>query len=127
MTQQYRMEIRERHAGIVPVIEIIGRMVLTEDDSDSLLRNRVLDLVEEGGTDVIVNLSEVAQVDTSGLKQLLSAHLALGRRGGRLLLACPTKRIRDLLAITRLNTLFEVFDTEADAVRSLAARSGAKT
>ncbi len=123
MTERNGMEIRERRTVTVVVIDVTGRMVLTEGESDSLLRDRILALVDEGILHVIVNLSEVGQVDTSGLKQLLSAHLTASRRGARLLLANPTRRIRDVLAITRLNTLFEVFETEADAMESLAART----
>jgi anti-sigma B factor antagonist len=122
MTERYGIEIRERREGHVVVVDLVGRMVLTEGESDSLLRDRVLGLVDEGHLQVIVNLSQVAQVDTSGLKQLLSAHLGMSRRGARLVLANPTKRIRDLLAVTRLNTLFEVFDTEAAAIDGLGAR-----
>lgn len=123
MTERNGMEIRERRAGTVVVVDVVGRMVLTEGESDSLLRDRILAFVDEGSLHVVVNLSQVGQVDTSGLKQLLSAHLTASRRGARLLLANPTRRIRDVLAITRLNTLFEVFETEAEALESLAARA----
>lgn len=127
MTERDGMEIRERRAGTVVIIDVAGRMVLTEGESDSLLRDRVLELAGDGIVHVVVNLSQVVQVDTSGLKQLLSAHLSASRRGARLVLANPTRRIRDVLAITRLNTLFEVFETEAAAIESLAAGSGAQT
>jgi anti-sigma B factor antagonist len=115
------VEIREREAGRVAVIDISGRMVLTDGESDSLLRDRVAELVTQGRQHIVVTLSHVTQVDTSGLKQLLAAHLAVTRRGGQLLLANPTKRIRDLLGITRLNTLFEIFDSEQEAIQSFAA------
>ena len=127
MTEQDWMEIRQRPAGAVVIIDVIGRMVLTEGEIDSLLRDRVADLIGQGHRQIVVNLSQVTQVDTSGLKQLLAAHLAVGRLGGHLLLANPTKRIRDLLGITRLNTLFEIFDGEQAALDSFAARSGLKT
>lgn len=123
MTERNGMEIRERNEGGLVIIDVVGRMVLTEGENDSLVRDRVLELIDEGRLHAIVNLSGVTQVDTSGLKQLLGAHLAVNRRGARLLLANPTRRIRDLLAITRLNTLFEIFDTEAAAIESLSART----
>lgn len=123
MTVRSGMEIRERHEGGLVIIDVVGRMVLTEGEDDSLLRDRIVGLIDKGRLHVIVNLSRVTQVDTSGLKQLLGAHLALSRRGARLLLANPTRRIRDLLAITRLDTLFEIFDTEAAAIESLTARA----
>jgi anti-sigma B factor antagonist len=121
------MEIRERESGHVAVIDVIGRMVLTEGEDESLLRDRVADLLGDGRKQIVVNLSQVGQVDTSGLKQLLAAHLAVTRRGGRLRLASPTRRIRDLLGITRLNTLFEIFETEQAAVESFAAEPDVKT
>jgi anti-sigma B factor antagonist len=127
MSEQYGMEIRERREGGVAIVDVIGRMVLTEGESDGLLRDRVLRLVAEGHGCVIVNLAQVTQVDTSGLKQLLAAHLGMSRRSARMVLANPTKRIRDVLAITRLNTLFEVYDSEAAAVEHLGVRSGAQT
>jgi anti-sigma B factor antagonist len=114
------MEIRERESGRVAVIDVLGRMVLADGESDSLLRDRVMELLEQGRQQIVVNLSQAGQVDTSGLKQLLAAHLAVTRRGGHLRLANPTKRIRDLLGITRLNTLFEIFDSEQAAIESFA-------
>lgn len=126
MTDQDWMTIRERPAGAVAVVDVIGRMVLTEGDIDSLLRDRVADLIAQGHQHIVVNLSQVTQVDTSGLKQLLAAHLAVTRLGGHLRLANPTKRIRDLLGITRLNTLFEVFDNEQAAIDGFAAGSDLK-
>ena len=121
------MELREREAGLVAVIDVIGRMVLTDGESDNLLRDRVADLMDQGRQQIVVNLSQAGQVDTSGLKQLLAAHLAVTRRGGQLRLASPTKRIRDLLGITRLNTLFEIFDSEHAAIESFAGGSNVKT
>jgi anti-sigma B factor antagonist len=127
MTEQEWMEIRQRPAGEIVIIDVIGRMVLTEGEIDSLLRDHVSDLITHDHRQIVVNLSQVTQVDTSGLKQLLAAHLAVTRLGGHLLLANPTKRIRDLLGITRLNTLFEIFETEQAAIDSFAARSNLKT
>ena len=120
MTEQQSMEIRVRTVGEVAVLEVTGRMVLTEGETDSLLRDRVADLIAQGHRHIVVTLSQVTQVDTSGLKQLLAAHLAVTRLGGQLRLANPTKRIRGLLGITRLNTLFEMFDSEQAAIDSLA-------
>ena len=123
MTEQQSMEIRVRTVGEVAILEVTGRMVLTEGETDSLLRDRVADLIAQGHRHIVVTLSQVTQVDTSGLKQLLAAHLAVTRLGGQLRLANPTKRIRGLLGITRLNTLFEMFDSEQAAIDSFTARS----
>jgi len=118
MAEQEWMQIRERSAGGVPVVDVAGRMVLAEGESDNVLRDRVTEILAQGRRNIVVNLSQVTQVDTSGLKQLLAAHLAISRGGGRLCLASPTKRIKDLLGITRLNTLFEIYDSDQAAIDS---------
>jgi anti-sigma B factor antagonist len=115
------MEIRERRVGGIAVLDVIGRMVLGEGERDSLLRDHALDLLAQGQQHIVLNVSQVTQVDTSGLKELLAAHFAVTRGGGHLRLASPAPRVRDVLAITRLNSLFEVFDTEEDAIDGIAA------
>lgn len=117
------MEIRQRVVGDVPVIDVIGRMVLGERTNDALFRNTVAEQLSAGKGQLIVNLSQVTQVDTSGLTALVTAHLSAAKRGGALKLANPIKRIRELLDITRLNTLFTVFDTEDEAVASFRGDS----
>ena len=112
------MEIRQRVAGDVAVIDVIGRMVLGERTNDTLFRAAVAEQLSAGNGQLVVNLSKVTQVDTSGLTALVTAHLSAAKRGGALKLADPIKRIRELLDITRLNTLFVVFDSEDDAIAS---------
>ena len=96
-------------------------MVLSERASDALFRGTIADLLSVGRRQLIVNLAQVSQVDTSGLTALVNAHLTAAKRGGALKVVNPTKRIRDLLGVTRLNTLFEIFDNEDEAVASFAA------
>jgi anti-sigma B factor antagonist len=116
------MQIRERSAGDVAILDIIGRMVLSERTSDVLFRNTIDDLLSIGRRQLVVNLAQVSQVDTSGLTALVSAHLTASKGGGAIKLVSPTKRVRDLLGVTRLNTLFEVFENEAEAVESFSPR-----
>ena len=116
------MQIREREVGEIAVLDVIGRMVLSERTSDNLFRNTVADLLDIGRRQLVINLAQVSQVDTSGLTALVSAHLTAAKRGGALKLVSPTKRVRDLLGITRLNTLFEIFDNEDAAVASFGER-----
>jgi anti-sigma B factor antagonist len=117
------MEIRQRVVGDVAVIDVVGRMVLGERANDTLFRNAVADQLSAGRGQLVVNLSQVTQVDTSGLTALVTAHLTAAKRGGALKLADPIKRIRELLDITRLNTLFVVFDTEDEAIASFRGSS----
>lgn len=119
------MHIHERAIGDVSILDISGRMVLSERSSDSLFRNMIDDLLSIGRRQLVVNLSRVSQVDTSGLTALVTAHLTASKSGGAIKLVSPTKRVRDLLGVTRLNTLFEVFDDEEQAVESFSGRQGA--
>ena len=112
------MEIRERVLGNVAVIDVIGRMVLGDRASDTLFRSRVADLLAAEKPRVIINLEQVTQVDTSGLTALVTSHLTAAKRGGALKLVNPTGRVRELLGITRLDTMFEVFDSEKQAAAS---------
>ena len=112
------MEIRQRIFGDVAVIDVVGRMVLGERANDTLFRNAVAEQLSAGKGQLVVNLSQVTQVDTSGLTALVTAHLTAAKRGGALKLANPVRRIRELLDITRLNTLFSVFDSEDEAIAS---------
>lgn len=112
------LQIRERAVGHVAVLDVSGRMVLSERASDALFRSTIADLLDAGRRHLVINLAQVSQVDTSGLTALVNAHLTAAKRGGALKLVNPTRRIRDLLGVTRLNTLFEVFDNEDAAVAS---------
>ena len=86
--------------------------------SDTLFRSRIADLLSADKPRLIINLEQVTQVDTSGLTALVTTHLTAAKRGGALKLVNPTGRIRELLGITRLDTLFEVFDSEDEAIAS---------
>jgi anti-anti-sigma factor len=112
------LQIHERAVGDVAILDVIGRMVLSERSSDVLFRGTITDLLSVGRRHLILNLSQVSQVDTSGITALVTAHLTTSKRGGALKLVSPTKRVRDLLGITRLNTLFDVYDTEDAAIAS---------
>ena len=112
------MEIRERTVDGVPVLDVVGRMVLGERTSDTLFRSTVAERLSAGNPRLIINLEQVAQLDTSGLTALVTAHLTASKRGGALKLVNPSARVRELLHITRLDTLFQLFDTEAQALAS---------
>jgi anti-sigma B factor antagonist len=112
------MDIRERVAGSVTVLDLVGRLVLSEGFRDTLLKDLICERMVQGRRHFVLELAQVSQIDTSGLTMLVGAHVTVVRRGGQIRLMKPTKRIHELLRITKLNTFFEVFDNEETAFRS---------
>jgi anti-sigma B factor antagonist len=110
------MQINERHVGDVAIIDLNGRLVL--GDSDNLLRDKVNSLVQQGEKNILVNLGQVSYMDSSGIGELVGCYTTVTRRGGALKLVGLTKRISDLLAITKLLTVFDSYDAEKEAVAS---------
>jgi anti-sigma B factor antagonist len=112
------MNIRQRTIGAAAALDVTGRLVLGEQSGDALLQEVISDLLLHGQRDIIVNLDGVSQVDTSGLTALVGAHLVVARRNGRVKLVNSNGRIRKVLHATRLDTVFEVFDSEGAALAS---------
>jgi len=110
------MTIEERRVGDVAMLDIKGRFVLGE--GDEMLKLRADDLVRRGVTSVILNLEGVPYIDSVGLAEIVRAYTTLTRHGGTLKLVGLNKRVRDLFAITKLVSVFEIHDTEARAVQS---------
>src|SRR5882672_2447697 len=113
------MQIEERSAGDVTVLELKGKMTLGE--GDELLKDKINSLVQQGRHKVVLNLGEVPYIDSAGLGEIVRTYTTISRQGGSMKLLNLTKRITDLLSITKLLTVFETYDNEADAVRSFAA------
>jgi len=105
------MQIEERAIGDVTVLDLRGKITLGE--GDELLKDKVNSLVNQGRKKVILNLAEVPYIDSAGL--------GVGVRTFSLKLLNLTKRITDLLSITKLLTVFETYESESDAVRSFSA------
>jgi anti-sigma B factor antagonist len=114
------MQIHQRTVGDVTVIDMHGKMTLGE--GDELLRDKVNSLIQQGHKKLILNLGEVPYIDSAGLGEIVRTYTTVSREGGALKLLNLTKRIVDLLAITKLLTIFETYDTEAEAVNSFAAK-----
>ena len=114
------MHIEERSAGDVTLLDLKGKMTL--GDGDELLKDKVNSLANQGNRKLLLNLAEVPYIDSAGLGAIVGAYTTVTRQGGQLKLLNLTKRITDLLAITKLLTVFETYETEADAVRSFAAK-----
>jgi anti-sigma B factor antagonist len=117
------MHIEERTVGTVVIVDLKGKMTLGE--GDELLRNKMNSLVSQGKKHLLLNLADVPYVDSAGLGEIVRTYTTVSRQGGSLKLLNLTKRITDLLAITKLLTVFETFDSEADAVRSFSTSAQA--
>jgi anti-sigma B factor antagonist len=113
------MQIAERAAGDIVVLDVKGRITL--GDGDELLKDKVNSLVSVGKKKILLNLAEVPYVDSAGLGEIVRTYTTVSRQGGSLKLLNLTKRISDLLAITKLLTVFETFESEDDAIKSFQA------
>ena len=113
------MQIDERAVGDVKVLDLKGRVTLGE--GDELLKDKINSLLNQGYKKIILNLAEVPYIDSAGLGEIVRTYTTVSRQGGSLKLLNLTKRITDLLSITKLLTVFETFDSENEAVRSFAA------
>jgi anti-sigma B factor antagonist len=113
------MQIEERNVGDVKVLDLKGKITLGE--GDELLKDKVNSLVNQGHKKIVLNLAEVPYIDSAGLGEIVRTYTTVSRQGGSLKLLNLTKRITDLLAITKLLTVFETFDAENDAIRSFSA------
>ena len=110
------LNIRERQAGDVTILDLEGR--ITIGDGNVSLRNAIRRLIQEGKKKILLNLAGVSYVDSSGIGELVSSYTTIGREKGQLKLLNLTQKIRDLLTITKLLTVFDTYDDEAAALNS---------
>lgn len=110
------MEIKERVVEGVSVLDLSGRIVLGEGDLQ--IKERIRDLLADGQRKILLNLGDVSYIDSAGLGSLISSYTTVKRESGKLKLVNLTKRIQDLLAITKLITVFDTYDTEREALDS---------
>ena len=113
------MQIEERAVGDVVVLDLKGKITLGE--GEELLKDKVNSLVNQGHKKIVLNLADVPYIDSAGLGEVVRTYTTVSRQGGSLKLLNLTKRITDLLSITKLLTVFETFESENEAVRSFAA------
>ena len=113
------MQIEERNVGDVVVLDLKGKVTLGA--GDELLKDKVNSLVNQGHKKIVLNLADVPYIDSAGLGEVVRTYTTVSRQGGSLKLLNLTKRITDLLSITKLLTVFETFDSENEAVRSFSA------
>ncbi|HEY2118494.1 MAG TPA: STAS domain-containing protein [Candidatus Acidoferrum sp.] len=105
-----------REVGQITMVDLSGRIALGE--GSALLRKTIRDLLEGGRTNIILNLGDINYIDSSGIGELVSGFTAVRNRQGELKLLNLTRKVKDLLQITKLFTVFEVYTDETEAVRS---------
>ena len=105
-----------RDAGQVTVLDMSGRITL--GDGSALLRKTLRELLEQKRSRILLNLADVDYIDSSGIGELVSGYTSVKNRGGELKLLHLTKKVHDLLQITKLYTVFDVYSDEQIAVRS---------
>ena len=112
------VKLTTRQVGDVTVVDAVGRITLGE--GASTFRDTIRDLSSSGHKKILLNLGEVSYIDSSGIGEMVSGFTTVANQGGTVKLLNLTKRVKDLLQITKLYTVFEVFDDEASVVRSFA-------
>jgi anti-sigma B factor antagonist len=112
------MKVSSRQINGVTIVDLSGRITLGE--GSVLLRDTVREFVSKGQKQILLNLAEVNYIDSSGIGELVSAFTTVRREGGDLKLLNLTKKVHDLLQITKLYTVFDISDNEANAVAAFA-------
>jgi anti-sigma B factor antagonist len=112
------VKLTSRQVGDVTVIDAAGRITLGE--GASTFREKIRELVNNNSKKILLNLGDVTYIDSSGIGELVSGFTTVTNSGGQLKLVGLSKRVKDLLQITKLYTVFEAFEDEAQAVRSFA-------
>jgi anti-sigma B factor antagonist len=115
------LEHYDWEVGNVLVLHLTGPITLGPATRD--FRSLIQETVESGKTNILLNMSEVYYIDSSGLGELVAAYTTVTRRGGKLKLAKLTQRVQDVVQLTRVYRIFEVFNDEETAVRSFESAS----
>ena len=113
------MQIEERVVNDVTILDLKGKITLGE--GDEVLKDKINSLVLQNRRRILLNLADVPYIDSAGLGEVVRTYTTVSRQGGQLKLVNLTKRITDLLSITKLLTVFETFDTEDEAIKSFQA------
>ena len=110
------MHITRRSVGHISVLDLSGRFVVWTDPDRTSLRRSVARLISEGRVNVLVHLARVVDIDAHGLGELAWGVTTLRRSGGQMALIAPSLSVRRLLALTRLDTVLAIYDSECDAI-----------
>src|SRR5215471_17985508 len=111
-----QLNINQRQAGDVAILDLSGEVRI--GDSATALRSSIKDLVAGGNKKILLNLAGVRYIDSSGIGELIANYTTVGRSGGQLKLLNLTEKVQDLLVITKLLTVFDVYDDESEALSS---------
>ena len=110
------LNIKERQAGDITILDMDGKVTIGE--GSVALRTAIRRLLEENKKKILLNLGKVGYIDSSGIGELVSSYTAINKEGGQLKLLNLTTKLKDLLGITKLLTVFDVYESEADALNS---------
>jgi anti-sigma B factor antagonist len=110
------MQIDERVVGEVTILDLKGKITLGE--GDEALKEKINALIHQNRKRILLNLADVPYIDSAGLGEVVRTYTTVSRQGGQLKLVHLTKRITDLLSITKLLTVFETFESESEALKS---------
>ena len=110
------MTIKERRLDGVAILDLSGRVTI--GDGSLILRKHVQTLLDEDQTQILLNLANVDYIDSSGLGEIVRSYTTVRTAGGHLKLLSLTRKVRDLMQITKLLTVLDVFDRESEALKS---------
>jgi anti-sigma B factor antagonist len=110
------LDVKERQAGDVTILDLSGSVRM--GDGAVSLRNSIRGLIDQGNKKILLNLASVKNIDSSGIGELIANYTTLSRDGGQLKLLNLTEKIQNLLVITKLLTVFDSYDSEAEALNT---------
>ena len=113
--------INTRTQDAITILDLHGPLAAGHEDA--ALRKAIRLAFESGATTVILNMQDVPAIDSSGVAALASGHMTAANRGGRLKLCNLPQKLKDVFVIMRLHTIFDSYDTEAEAIASVPART----
>jgi anti-sigma B factor antagonist len=111
------MQLEQRIVGEIAIVNVNGDITLNKG-GDVLIKDKIQSLIQQGYKSILLDLGGVSYIDSAGLGELVRAYATTRNRGGALKLVNLTKRLQDLLVVTRLVTVFESFDSEAEGIAS---------
>lgn len=111
-----QLNIKDRQIGNVTILDIDGNLRIGE--GSVVLQKAIRRLMEEGQKQILLNLAQVAYIDSSGLGELIAGHVALCKSGGQIKLLHLARRVRELMTLTKLLTVFDVYENESEALAS---------